>query len=54
MISGKGSVASVNGAAGGLSLSAGDLRSELLRKFLDSKEHLDRLNNTHRENYYLI
>ena len=54
MISGKGSAASVNGAAGGLSPSAGDLRSEPLRKFLGSKEHLDWLNNTHRENFYLI
>ena len=54
MISGKGSAASVNGAAGGLSPSAGDLRSEPLRKFLGSKEHLDWLNNTHRENFVLL
>ena len=41
IISGKGSVVSIKGAVP-------------LRKFLGSKEHLDWLNNTHRENFVLL
>ena len=39
---------------GGLSPLAGDLGAEPLKKFLGSKEHLDWLNNTHRENFVLL
>ena len=54
IISRKGNGASINGAVGGLSSSAGDLGVEPLRKFLGSKGHLDWLNDTHRKKFVLL
>ena len=39
---------------GGLNPSAGDLGGGVPKKIFGSKEHLDWLNNTHRENFVLL
>ena len=45
---------SINGAGGSETLSRGFRGQSPLRKVLGSKEHLDWLNNTHRENFVLL
>ena len=39
---------------GGLSSTVGDLGGRTPKKILGSKEYLDWLNNTHRENFFLL